>query len=660
MDGDKSITATFTINQHTLSTSVVGNGSITLNPAGGTYDYGTVITVEATADTGWSFDGWSGDLTGSTNPTTVTMDGDKSITATFAINQHTLSTSVTGNGSITLDPAGGTYDAGTVVTVEAIADTGWSFDSWSGDLTGSTNPTTITMDGYKSITATFTINQHTLSTSVTGNGSITLNPSGGTYDYGTVITVEATPDTGWSFDGWSGDLTGSTNPTTITMDEDKSITATFTINQYTLTTNVIGNGSITLNPAGGTYDYGTVITVEATADTGWSFDSWSEDLTGSTNPTTITMDGDKSITATFAINQHTLSTSVVGNGSITLNPSGGTYDYGAVVTVEAVPDSDWDYLESWSGDLTGSSNPTTIIMDSNKSITGNFVSVSYRDMVSVPSGTFTQEDTSGNSFTHSLSSFDIGKYEVTYELWYTVRTWGESNGYSFSNPGQEGNDGTAGAVPTSGSKYEPVTEINWRDSMVWCNAYSEMDGRTPVYYSDSSYTTVLKVSSDISSIDSSPGSYDNPYVDTTADGYRLPTEGQWQYAASYIDGSSWLPSDYASGATDDYTNASATGDVAWYNGNSGSSTHDVGTKLVNDLGIYDMSGNVWEWCWDWYGSYPSVPETDYEGAVSGSYRVLRGGSWSGYAGFLRVGFRHLDNPYLENNFLGFRVSLLSD
>ncbi len=660
IDGDKTITATFTINQYTLTTNVVGNGSITLDPTGGTYDYGTVVTVEAVADSGWSFDSWSGDLSGSDNPTTITIDGDKTITATFTLNQYTLTTNVVGNGSITLNPSGGVYDEGTVVTVEAVADSDWSFDSWSGDLTGSTNPTTITMNGDRSITATFTINQYTLNTNVTGNGSITLNPSGGVYDYGTVVTVEAIPDTGWAFDSWSGDLTGNNNPATITMDGDKSITATFTLNQYTLTTNVVGNGSITLDPTGGTYDYGTVVTVEAVADTGWSFDSWSGDLSGSDNPTTITIDGDKTITATFTINQYTLTTNVVGNGSITLDPSGGTYDYGTVVTVEALPDS-IGYFENWSGDLSGNDNPTTITMDSNKNITANIVTVSYRDMVTVPEGSFTQEDTYGNSFIHNISAFEIGKYEVTYELWYVVRTWGESNGYYFSNQGREGNDGIDGASPTS-SKYEPVTHINWRDAMVWCNAYSEMDGKTPVYYSDSSYTNVLKASSNDISIDTNPGSYDNPYVNDTAVGYRLPTEGQWQYSASYIDGTDWLPYNHASGDNSSYCHplnggtSTVFGDYAWYSGNSESFTHDVGTKLANHLKIHDMSGNVWEWCWDWRDDYPAGPETDYEGAVSGSDRVGRGGSWGSYAGGLRVGYRFIDRPYDEGSYVGFRVA----
>lgn len=141
---------------------------------------------------------------------------------------------------------------------------------------------------------------YTLTTAVSGQGSISLSPSGGTYSSGTVVTLTPTPAAGYAFSGWSGDLTGSANPATITMNANKSVTATFTaVPQYTLTTNVVGQGSISLNPAGGTYNQGTNVTVTATPAAGYAFSGWSGDLTGSTNPTSITMSANKSVTATF-------------------------------------------------------------------------------------------------------------------------------------------------------------------------------------------------------------------------------------------------------------------------------------------------------------------------------------------------------------------------
>ena len=145
---------------YTLTTAVSpsGAGTITLNPAGGTYSSGTVVTVTANAASGYVFSNWTGDLTGSTNPTTITMNANKSVTAVFTAATYTLTTAVspTGSGTITLNPAGGSYSSGTVVTVTANAGSGYVFSNWTGDLTGSTNPTTITMNANKSVTAVFT------------------------------------------------------------------------------------------------------------------------------------------------------------------------------------------------------------------------------------------------------------------------------------------------------------------------------------------------------------------------------------------------------------------------------------------------------------------------------------------------------------------------
>ena len=309
----KAVSVSYAKDSVTLGVSIVGNGNVTQNPLP-PYLYGDIISLTPAALAGWQFSGWSGDLGGSANPETITLNGNKSVTATFtATPTYTLTTSVlpASSGSVTLNPDTGPYASGTVVTVTAVPIAGYTFSSWSGNLTGSTNPTTITMDGNKSVTANFTaIPTYTLTTAVlpASSGSVTLNPSTGPYTSGTVVTVTAVPAAGYTFSSWSGNLTGSTNPTTITMDGNKSVTANFTaLPTYTLTTSVLpaSSGSVTLNPATGPYVSGTVVTVTAVPASGYIFSSWSGNLTGSTNPTTITMDGNKSVTANFTANECT-------------------------------------------------------------------------------------------------------------------------------------------------------------------------------------------------------------------------------------------------------------------------------------------------------------------------------------------------------------------
>jgi len=215
--------------QYTLTMNTVGNGSVSLNPPGGTYDAGTVVQLTAEADPSWEFVGWSGDLGGSANPTTITMNGDRTVTATFVpIPQYDLTINIIGYGSVDLDPSGGNYYEGTEVELTAYPDSGSQFIWWSGDLGGSTNPMTITMNGDRTVTATFVpIPEYDLTINIIGYGSVDLDPSGGNYYEGTEVELTAYPDSGWVFSIWSGDLSGSANPTSIIMDSDKTVAGYF-------------------------------------------------------------------------------------------------------------------------------------------------------------------------------------------------------------------------------------------------------------------------------------------------------------------------------------------------------------------------------------------------------------------------------------------------
>jgi uncharacterized repeat protein (TIGR02543 family) len=142
--------------------------------------------------------------------------------------RNTIAMNVVGSGSVAIDPAKTHYDCGEVVTLTAVANPGWAFDGWSGDVSGMTNPVTVTMMESKSITATFLGDEaYVLSTDIIGSGIVARDPDQASYYYGDVVTLTATPDAGWVFDGWSGDVSGMTNPVTVTMTANTSVTATF-------------------------------------------------------------------------------------------------------------------------------------------------------------------------------------------------------------------------------------------------------------------------------------------------------------------------------------------------------------------------------------------------------------------------------------------------
>ena len=257
-----------------------------------------------------------------------------------------------------------------------------------------------------------------------------------------------------------------------------------------------------------------------------------------------------------------------------------------------------------------------------------------------------------------LSPYKLGKTEVTYKLWKEVydEAVKAENGYKFANAGQKGSSGT-------GSEDEPVTTISWRDCIVWCNAYTQIklgSDEQCVYRKSKTDTTVLKNATDTAACDAA-------YADMSKKGFRLPTEAEWEYAARWQGsnntnaaqyGDVWLTKlNSASGAKDKWDTAE-TGEVAWYSGNSDNKTHPVGERRANALGLHDMSGNVWEWCFDWYDTIAAENVTDPQGAASGAARVFRGGSWDHIASRCTVGLRNRSIPGNGFNDLGFRLACL--
>jgi hypothetical protein len=302
-----------------------------------------------------------------------------------------LTTSSTAGGSVTTPGEDTfTYDEGTVVDLVAEANEGYRFVQWTGDVGDIADvysaTTTITMNGDYSITANF-VALYDLTTSSTAGGSVT-EPGEGlfTYDDGTVVDLVATPDEGYRFDEWTGDVEDIADiynaTTTITMNGDYSIIAEF-VRQYDLTTASTGGGSVT-EPGEGvfTYDEGTVVDLMADADEGHRFVEWTGDVgdiadvyAASTN---ITMNADYSITADF-VALYDLTTSSTEGGSVTTPGEGVfTYDDGTVVDLVAAPDEDYRFVE-WTGNVGNIADiydaTTTITMNGDYSITANFVEI---------------------------------------------------------------------------------------------------------------------------------------------------------------------------------------------------------------------------------------------------------------------------------------------
>ena len=241
------------------------------------------MQLTATPNSGFAFTGWSGNATGTQNPLVITMDANKTITANF-VGTFTLSVAVSGSGSVGVSGQKSVYLPGEVVTLTATADSGSGFANWSGASGATTTTLQLTMDGNKTVTANFK-RVRLLTSAATGQGTVTRTPDGAdrsadgssaSYLDGSVVQVTATAANGWQFVEWTGALSGSTTPTSLTLDADRQVGATFK-QLFTVTTGVnpASSGSVALTPSGGTYLDGTVVQVTASPATLKKFDGWS-------------------------------------------------------------------------------------------------------------------------------------------------------------------------------------------------------------------------------------------------------------------------------------------------------------------------------------------------------------------------------------------------
>lgn len=299
---DTEITAVFEQEQYALNVTTSGEGQVKVAPAQDSYLYGDTVTLTPEPALGWLFAGWGGALSGTETPKTLTITGDTTVAAAFIVEPEvTLTVQVIGNGGVTQAPEQPRYND--VVTLTATAAPGWHFAGWGGDLNGVVNPAEIIMDGSKTITATFvedTVPTVTLTVTVVGDGTVTRNPDR-PLKRGETVTLTATAEPGWRFLGWSGDLTGDTNPVQLTMRGNKSVTATFVEDSeptYMLTVTTVGNGTVMRDPDR-PLRLGETVTLTATAASGWTFSGWSGALSGTQNPATLTISDDLTVEATF-------------------------------------------------------------------------------------------------------------------------------------------------------------------------------------------------------------------------------------------------------------------------------------------------------------------------------------------------------------------------
>lgn len=278
----------------------------------------------------------------------------------------------------------------------------------------------------------------------------------------------------------------------------------------------------------------------------------------------------------------------------------------------------------------------------------DYLSANIGTLKYVPAGQF-QRDATASNISVITQPYRMSQHEITRQQFFDILGTDPSD-TTIST------DTTASTGSTTIT--DPVQKANWYHAIAFCNKLSLAEGLTPVYaVTGVNFTTLT-----YASIPTTNNATWNAATATwTNNGYRLPTEMEWMWAAMGApadgQGGGTNTTGYLKGYAGSTEGAGQTNIVnyAWYSINSSSKTHPAGTKTANELGLYDMSGNVYEWCWDWYASYPTGTQTDYRGAAAGTGRVARGGGWGDDASYCTVAFRSGYFPYFQGSGVGFRV-----
>ncbi|MBF0099455.1 MAG: DUF1566 domain-containing protein [Desulfobacterales bacterium] len=417
---------------YNLNISPTTGGTVMKSPDKTNYSSGEVVTLTAIPNTCYTFLSWSGDVSGASITTTITMNGNKTVTANFSQSSYSLNVSAIG-GSVSKNPNKTTYSCNEIVTLTATPNSCYSFSSWSGDALGTSSSTTITMNSNKTVTANFSLKTYSLNVSASG-GTVTKSPNKTTYSCNETVTLTASPNTCYSFSNWSGDASGTSSSITITMNSNKTVTANFSQQTYSLNVSASG-GTVTKSPNKTTYSCNEIVTLTAMPNSCYSFSSWSGDASGTSSSTTITINGNKTVTANFSQSSYSLNVTAIG-GTVTKNPNKNTYSCNETVTLTAIPDTCYNF-SSWSGDASGTSSSTTITMNSNKTVTANFSQQTYSLNVSASGGNVTK---SPNKTTYSCNET-------------VTLTASPSSGYGFTSwSGDAAGTNTTTTITMNGNK----------------------------------------------------------------------------------------------------------------------------------------------------------------------------------------------------------------
>ena len=634
--GDITLYAKWMANTYTITYILNGGTNSEANPTGYSAETPT-ITLANASRTDYSFAGWYTDEACTKQKTQIVKGSVGNITlyAKWTANTYKITYVLNGGTNSEANPTSYNAETETIILADA-SRAGYTFAGWYTKKVIETEKTQITKGSVGDITlyAKWALITYKITYNLNDGTNASSNPT--SYNAETETITLANPvKTGYTFAGWYTNSSFTAKKTQITKGSVGDITlyAKWTATTYKITYNLDGGTNASSNPA--TYNVNTsTVTLANPVKTGYTFGGWYTNSSFTAKKTQITKGstGDITLYAKWEANTYTV-TFLPGSGTLNSN-SIQTVKYGEKATKPSNPTKNGHNFLGWYITTDNGTTLSNALYDFNTTITSNIklYPVFYKpisDMVYVQGatidGAITAEGyTSSSVFkkgqNYVIRNFYISKYEMTQGEY-------ESNTFhSYNSP--------PSSTYADGSTY-PVYNVSWCNVIIFCNKLSLARGLTPCYSinenTDPDYLKT-KLLDDAWTVDCQ-----NLACNFDADGYRLPTVEEWEYAARGGNGLSGYQYQYAGSDTID--------DVAWYKNNSGGINHEVGRLLPNKLGLYDMNGNVFEWCWNPSNVYNLMNMEGY----------LMGGDWANSKAYNTVSSRTIINKWLYCESYGFRL-----